>query len=185
MTSKYGVKIREQFPGHSPIHDDQNPMRELIEEGIGPEFDQIYMDMFTKSDSRFLLTASETTLELFREWFGIPKRDIGLEEYRALIISIKTANITINGIKKVIGNILNIDSSRIIVIDGSGRACKAGVSVAADHYSGSPCKFAGRFSEAPGVITVKIPETMDMTLVEFVINQLVLTGVTVYLEEYV
>lgn len=185
MSSKYGVLIREQFPEHSPIHEDANPMRELVEEGIGPEFDQIMSDIFTFSDSRFLLNANETTLELFREWFGVPKRDINLEENRALIISVKTANITITGIKKVIGNILNIDSSQIIVIDGSGRACKAGVTIAADHYSGTPCKFAGHFSEAPGVITVRIPEGDDMALVESVINQLVLTGVTVYLEEYV
>lgn len=185
MSSKYGVLIREQFPEHSPIHEDANPMRELVEEGIGPEFDQIMSDIFTASDSRFLLNANETTLELFREWFGVPKRDINLEENRALIISVKTANITITGIKKVIGNILNINSSQIIVIDGSGRACKAGVTIAADHYSGTPCKFAGHFSEAPGVITVRIPEGDDMALVESVINQLVLTGVTVYLEEYV
>ena len=185
MISKYGVKIREQFPEHSPIHEEENPMRELIEEGIGPELDQIITDLFQASDSRFLLTANETTLELFREWFGVPRRNLTIEEYRAYIISIKTANITINGIKKVIGNILNIDSSRIIVIDGSGRSCKAGVTVAADHYSGTTCKFAGHFSEAPGVVTVRIPEGQDLALVESVINQLVLTSVTVYLEEYV
>lgn len=183
--SKYGTQIREQFPEHSPIHEDENPMGELLEDGIGPEFDQIMSDIFTASDSRFLLNANETTLELFREWFGVPKRDITLEEYRAFIIAVKTANITISGIKKVIGNILNIESSRIIVIDGSGRACKAGVTIAADYHSGAPCKFAGHFSEAPGVITVRIPEGDDMTLVESVISQLVLTGVTVYLEEYV
>jgi len=183
--SKYGVLIREQFPERSPVHEDDNPLRELIEEGIGHEFDQIESDLFTASDSRFLLTANETTLELFREWFGVPKRDITLEEYRAFIIAVKTANITITGIKKVIGNILNIESSQIIVIDGSGRACKAGITVAADHYTGTPCKFAGRYSESPGVVTVRIPEGEDLTLVESVINQLVLASVTVYLEEYV
>lgn len=183
--TKYGVKIREQFPEHSPIHEEENPMRELIEEGIGPEFDQIIIDQFRASDSRFLLTANETTLELFREWFGVPRRNLTVEEYRAYIISVKTANITINGIKKVIGNILNIDSSKIIVIDGSGRACKAGVTVAADHYSGTPCTFAGHFSEAPGVVTVRIPEGQDLAIVGSVINQLVLASVTVYLEEYV
>lgn len=185
MVSKYGVQIREQFPEHSPIHEDGNPMRELIGEGIGPEFDQIMSDLFISSDSRFLLNADETTLELFREWFGVPKSDINLEENRAYIISVKTANITINGIKRVIGNILNIDPSQIIVIDGSGRACKAGLTVAADHYSGTPCKFAGHFSESPGMVTVRIPEGDDLELVESVISQLVLAGVTVYLEEYV
>lgn len=185
MASKYGVRIREQFPEHSPIHEEENPMKELIEEGMGPEFDQIENDLFTASSSRFLLTADETTMELFREWFGVPKSDVSLEECRALVISVKTANITITGIKRVIGNILNIDSSRIIVIDGSGRACKAGVTVAADHYSGTPCKFAGHFSEAPGVITVRIPEGDDLEMIESVISQLVLAGVTVYLEEYV
>jgi hypothetical protein len=185
MTSKYGVKIREQFPEHSSIHEDMNPMRELIEEGIGPEFDQIITDLFHASDSRFLLTANETTLELFREWFGVPRRNLTIEEYRAYIISVKTANITINGIKKVIGNILSIDSAKIIVIDGSGRACKAGVTLAADHYSGTPCKFASHFSEAPGVVTVRIPEGQDLALVKSVISQLVLASVTIYLEEYV
>jgi len=185
MSSKHGTLIREQFPEHSPIHNDMNPMRELLEVGIGPEFDQIEIDLFSESDSRFLLTATETTLELFREWFGVPKRDITLEEYRAFIIAVKTANITVSGIKKVIGNILNIESSRIVVIDGSGRACKAGVTIAADHYTGTPCKFAGHFSETPGIVTVRIPEGSDMALVESVINQLVLASVTVYLEEYV
>lgn len=185
MTSKYGVRTREEFPEHSPIHEENNPMRELIEEGIGPEFDQIEEDLFTASDSRFLLTANETTIELFREWFGVPKRDITLDEYKAFIIAVKTANITVNGIKKVIGNILNIESSKVIVIDGSGRACKAGVTVSADHYSGTPCVFAGRFSETPGIVTVRIPEGQDLALVESVITQLVLASVTVYLEEYV
>ena len=49
MASKYGVRIRDQFPEHSPIHEEGNPMRELIEEGIGPEFDQIENDLFTAS----------------------------------------------------------------------------------------------------------------------------------------
>jgi|GEM_PF-5954451 len=185
MSSKYGVLIREEFPEHSPVHEDENPMRELLEEGIGPEFDQIETDLFSASDSRFLLTANETTIKLFREWFGVPKRDITLEEYRAFIIAVKTANITINGIKKVVGNILNIESSRVVVIDGSGLSCKADVTVSVDRYSGTPCTFAGHFSEAPGIITVKIPEGSDMALVELVITQLVLTSVTVYLEEYV
>nr|WP_319372444.1 hypothetical protein [uncultured Methanobacterium sp.] len=183
--SKYGAQIREQFPDRSPLHEDNNPMRELIEKGIGPEFDQIEIDLFTASNSRFLLSANETTLELFREWFGVPKRDISLDEYRAFIIAVKTANITITGIKKVIGNILNIESSKIIVIDGSGRACKAGITVAADHHTGTPCVFAGHYSETPGIVTVRIPEGQDITLVESVINQLVLASVTVYLEEYV
>lgn len=186
MSSKYGVQTREEFPEHSPIHEENNPMRELVEEGIGPEFDGIESDLFTASDSRFLLTANETTIELFREWFGVPKRDITLEEYKAFIIAVKTANITVNGIKKVVGNILNIESSRVVVIDGSGRSCKAGISIATDQYSEeTPCKFAGHFSEAPGIVTVRIPEGQDLALVESVITQLVLASVTVYLEEYV
>lgn len=185
MTSKHGAKIIEEFPEHSPIHEENNPMGELIMDGIGPEFDQIELDLFTASDSRFLLTANETTLELFREWFGVPKRALSLDESRAYIIAVKSANITVAGIKRVIGNILNIDSSRVIVIDGSGRACKAGITEAADRYTGTPCVFAGRFSETPGVVTVRIPEGSDMALVESVITQLVLASVTVYLEEYV
>lgn len=185
MTSKYGVKMRGRFPEHSLIHEDGNPMGELLEGGIGQEFDQIESDLFTASDSRFLLTANETTLELFREWFGIPKRNLTLEEYKAYIISIKTANITVKGIKIVIANILNIESSEVIVIDGSNQACKASVTIAADHYTGTACIFAGRVSITPGIITVKIPEGSNIDLIEFVINQLVLASVTVYVEEYV
>lgn len=185
MTSKHGVKIREHFPEHSPIHEDGNPMRELIEEGIGPEFDQVVADLFAESDSRFLLTANETTIELFREMFGIQKRNLTLEEYKAYIISVKTANITVTGIRRVIANILNIESSEIIVLDGSNQACKAGVTIAADHYNGSPCIFAGRTSITPGVVTVKIPEGHNVSLIESVISQLVLASVVVHVEEYI
>jgi hypothetical protein len=68
MPSKYGTRTCERFPEHSPIHEEGNPMRELLNEGIGPEFDQIESDLFSASDTRFLLTATESTLELFREW---------------------------------------------------------------------------------------------------------------------
>lgn len=185
MTSKYGVKMRGRLPEHSPIHEDGNPMRELIEEGIGPEFDQIESDLFTASASRFLLTANETTIELFREWFGVPKRNLTLEDYRAYLISVKTANITVNGIKRVIANILNIESSEVIVIDGASLSCTAGVTVAADHYNGTPCTFAGHFVEAPGIVRVRIPDGSNITLIQSVISQLVLASVTVYVEEYV
>lgn len=182
MASKYGVKMRERFPEHSPIHESGNPMRELLEEGIGAEFDAIETFLLNNSDGRFLINATGKILDLYGEWFGVSRGERTDDEYRALLLTIKAANPTVDGIKKVIANILKIRYDDVIVISGVGVSCKVGT-FAADRYSGTPCVLAGHMSIAPGIVTIKIPKDSGIELIESVIDNLVLASVTVYLEE--
>ena len=184
MTSNYGVAIREMFPEHSPIHDDGNPVRELLEEGIGPEFDDIELEIFNSSDMRFLLTATGFYLDLIGQRYGIYKNNRTDEEYRVVLIAVKTATPTIAGIKRSISKILDITEDEVVIVKGVEQGCHDG-SVAADHYSGTPCQFVSHeISSNPGVITIKIPQGSGIELLESIISNLVLAPVTAILKEY-
>jgi hypothetical protein len=172
------------FPEHSPIHQDGNPLKELIEEGIGKEFDNIEEELFNSSDVRFLLTATGFYLDLIGERYGILRNGRSDEDYKAVLIAVRSATPTIAGIKRIVSKILDITTEEVIIIKGVEQGCKDG-SVAVDHYGGTPCHFVSH--EIPsnaGVITVKIPQGSGIELLESIISNLVLASVTVILKEY-
>lgn len=184
MTSNHGVAMRERWPDHSLIHNDGNPLRELLEEGIGPEFDDIELEIFNSSDMRFLLTATGFYLDLIGERFGIVRNGRTDDDYRAVLIAVKSANPTVAGIKRSISKILDISEDEVILIKGVEQGCHDG-SIAADYYEGTPCKFIDNYvPSSPGVITIKIPQGSGIDLLESVISNLVLAPVTVILKEY-
>ena len=184
MSSNYGTSIRELFPEHSPIHNDGNPMKDLIEKGIGPVFDEIEEAIFDSSDMRFLVTASGFYLDLIGQRYGIYRNNRTDEDYRAVLIAVKSANPTIAGIKRSISRILDITEDEVIIIKGVEQGCHDG-SIAADHYVGTPCHFVSReIPDNSGVITIKIPLGSGITLLESIIDNLVIGSVTVILKEY-
>jgi len=184
MPSNYGIAILEMFPEHSQIHEDGNPMRELIEEGIGPVFDDIEEEIFNSSDMRFLLTASGFYLDLFGERYGIKRNGRIDEKYKSVLIAVRSANPTVAGIKRSISRILDISEEEVILIKGVEQGCHDG-STAADHYNGEPCHFVSREIQSnDGIITIKIPSGSGIELLESVIDNLVISSVNVILKEY-
>ena len=184
MPSNYGTFIREKFPEHSPIHETGNPMREMLEEGVGPEFDSIEEEIFNSSDMRFLITATGFYLDLFGERYGIRRYGRNDESYRATLIAVKAASPTVAGIKRSISKILDISEDEVIIIKGVESGCREG-SMAADYYEGDPCHFIDNFiSSTPGTITIKIPLGSGVEILESIISNLVIASVTVILKEY-
>ena len=182
--SEYGSYIQEQFPEHSPIHDDANPMREMIEEGIGPLFDEIEDDIFTASDMRFLALATGKYLDMYGVRYGLSRGTRTDDEYRAVLIAIKASSPTIAGIKRTISKILDISTDEIIIIKGVESGCHDG-SVAADKYSGTACQMIDNYiSSTAGTITIKIPLDSGIEVLEPIIDNFVIASVTVILKEY-
>ncbi|MGB9979364.1 hypothetical protein [Methanobacterium sp.] len=183
MSSNYGNAILEMFPEHSPIHEDGNPLRELIEYGIGKVLDDIELEIFNSSDMRFLTLATGIYLDLIGERYGICRNGKNDDDYRAILIAVKSSSPTIAGIKRTVSKILDIDVDAVIIIKGVEEGCRAG-SIAADHYTGTPCHFVSHDILSKGVITIKIPSGSGADILELVLPNLVLSPVTVILKEY-
>lgn len=184
MSSEYGTYIREQFPEHSPLHDDNNPMREMIETGIGTVFDEIEEEIFDSSDMRFLITATGKYLDLMGERFGLARGTRTDDEYRAVLIAIKSSTPSIAGIKRTISKILDISIDEVVIIQGVESGCHD-LSVAADNYEGTACQIIdGYIPDTAGTITVKIPLGSGIDVLEPIISNFVIASVTVILKEY-
>lgn len=181
--STQGDKIIKILPDRSALKDPTNPGNIMVEDAIGVELDSANADLETNSNARFLTNATGAQLDLFGDWFGIPRAGKSDDEYRTLIMSLRSANITLSGLKGAIATILGISVDQITVINGDVGCFRYGSSKLADHYSGVHLNYAGHYKREPGVITIILPAGSDLTLIEIFIQNIILPGVMVWFEE--
>lgn len=191
MTSDLGVEIRERFPDHSPIHEDGNPMRELIENGIGPVFDDLLTKMYSNSDNRFLQLATGIMLDKLGKWFGVLRNNLNDDQYRSLIIAVRSANPTVAGIKGAISAILGIDASLIIITNVTQKTSISGSTfpvTVGDQFTGPFCTLSenplNSTSVVSGYINISVPSGNDLTILESVVDNLVIATTDVSFSTY-
>ena len=178
----YGQEIRDRLPEHSVLQIKGNLGRIMIDESIGKEFSSIDMDIFTNSRARFLPFATGKQLDYYGDWFGIPRNGMGDDTYRANIISLRSADTTIAGLKQAISAILNITVDDIDITNLYPNYCRAGAEVRGNEQTGTPCTFAGHFLLKNKTMTITIPDDVpyqSVQLLESVIDNLVIPGVYV------
>lgn len=185
MVSEAGVDIRERFPQHSQIHEDNNPMRELIEEGIGQVVDDDEYEIIDNSTRRFLSYATTKFLDYYGSWFGLYRfNNEDDDSYRSRIVTMRKTAPTIASIKRAVAIMYGITEDQVRIVNGINNCCRVG-KIAHTMISGvSPCRIGGRLLHEIGKITIYIPYPYDPTLLERVISNVVVTGVKVSIENY-
>lgn len=175
--------IRDRFPEHSPIHEIGNIGSKLID-SIGRELSNIEGWIFSNSDARFLSRATGIYLDRYGILFGLP-RPGGMNDdtYRAHLISLRSSDITITGVKKAIAAILDIDTDEILITNSFPNYCTVGGVVMANMVTGTTCRFSGRYNTVTKTMTIQVPSGSDVDLLESVIYNMVIPGVTVVIEE--
>ena len=179
----YGTEIRERLPEDHIINNDpENPGRILIDKSIGKYFAQMEVDIFKNSRGRFLPFATGINLERYGDWFGIQRNGMDDNTYRANIISLISADITIAGVKTAVSAILNIDETEIDISNSIPNIAKAGSKCKANNYTGIASKFGGYFAMQKKQITITVPTGTDISILQSVIKNLVLPGVQVTID---
>jgi hypothetical protein len=180
----YGQEIRDRLPIESPLQIKGNPGRTLIDECVGREFSNTEIAIFNNGKARLIQYATGAQLNYWGQLFGFP-RPSGMDDdtYRANLISLRMADITIQGLTGAIAAILNIPESEITITNNTINYCKAGAVCNANQFQGTACKFGGLFQLTRNGITITLPAGADISLLESVIQNMVIPGIIVDIVE--
>jgi hypothetical protein len=179
----YATEIRERLPEDHIINQDpENPGRILIDECIGRYFAETEIAIFKNTRSRFLPFATGIRLDQYGEWFGIPRNGLDDNTYRANIISLISADITIEGLKTAVASILNLTVDDIDVTNTVANIATAGSTCTVNNQGGVISRFDGYFSTNNKQITITVPFQTDITILESVIQNLIMPGIEVTID---
>jgi hypothetical protein len=175
----YGTEIRSKLPENSSLQIDGNPGRIMIDISIGKELGNCEIDIFNNAKGRLLEYASGIYLDRYGNWFGIRRNGLDDDTYRNNIIALRSSDITIAGLKNAISSVLNINVDDIDITNTYPNYCKAGAVCHSNILQGTACKFAGHYSLLNKTMTITLPDGTDITLLDNILNNLVIPGVTV------
>ena len=178
-----GTEILGRLPERSPIQDSTNPGHKLVMESIGPEFDNIFDDVITNCDARFLQNATDTYLTMLGTWFGVDRNGMDDPTYRLAIISRVNGDYSLAGLRASLAILLGINPLLITFINGNDGCCFTGKSEVASHYYGTTQVYAGHYTRESGVITISVPSGSDLTLIEANLSNMILLGVLTWIVE--
>jgi len=179
----YGQEIRDNLSEESSLQIDGNPGRIMIDSSIGEELGSCEDDTFNNARARLLSYASGIYLERYGNWFGITRNGMDDDTYRNNIIALRSADITIAGLKRAISAVLNIDISEISISNNYPNYCKAGGVCNSNLLQGTACHFGGHYSLLNKTMTITIPNGSNLTILNNVLNNIVIPGVYVNILE--
>ena len=181
----YGQEIRNRLPEKSALQLAGNPGRIMIDECFGLEFSLQEIASFNNAKARLIQYATGQYLDYYGQWFGFP-RPSGMDDdiYRANLISLRMVDITIQGLTGAIAAILDIPESEITITNNIVNYCKAAAVCNADQFEGTPCVFGGLFQLVRNGITISVPSGSDVALLESVIQNMIIPGITVNIVTY-
>lgn len=182
--STFGPEIIERFPSQSPIHDHENPGHIMIDSSIGEELDNMLEQLQTNSNARFLDDAKGIFLDRYGEWFGLPRGTLNDTDYRIKLKALRGSNTSISGIRGALSIILDLNPEDINIKNSDENCCRLGHMILHDQYnSGTTCKCASHYRRDAGTIEITVPIGTDTSVVENIIDQMILPGVIVIFKE--
>ena len=118
----------------------------MIDECFGLEFSLQEIASFNNAKARLIQYATGQYLDYYGQWFGFP-RPSGMDDdtYRANLISLRMADITIQGLTGAIAAILDIPESEITITNNIFNYCKAGAVCQSNQFEGTSCVFGGLY----------------------------------------
>ena len=134
--SVFGTEIIDRLHENSALRDKANPMRKIIDYGIGEWFDR-YEEEFD-FDNFFLDTASGGFLDLWGKCFNVPRRlEESDDDYRQRIILESLGHLTVPYLREVYGLVLycyvaDFDPTENMLTSDNPFACSSHMTVASD-----------------------------------------------------
>lgn len=182
--STFGTETIARFPSQSPIHNPNNPGHIMIDDSIGRLLDEALIELEHNSDQRFLVDAEGVFLDRYGEWFGVPRGDMGDDEYRIKLLAVQGSNISISGVRGALSIILDLDPSDIIIRNSDEGCCRLGKMVLYNQYhTGPTCRLTSQYTRDSGTIMITVPIGTDTSVAKSIIGQMILPGVIVNFKE--
>lgn len=192
----YGLDIRNRLPTHSPLQISGNLGRILIDSCVGVEYASIEDDIFTNSQGRFLEYAEGVYLDYYGDWFGVHRDGRSDSEYRNVLITLRTADCTISGVKIALAVLLGLETSDINIYNTYSIAesnpeplhqnyFDFGDDISAERPSDNPRQYwrAHNTGVSTKSMTIEVPTGSDTGLIEDFIPRLTVPNVTVTILE--
>ena len=134
--SVFGTEIIDRLHENSALRDKANPMRKIIDYGVGEWFDN-YEEEFD-FDNFFLDSASGGFLDLWGKTFNVPRRlDEADDDYRRRIVLQSLEYLTVPYLQEVYGLTLycyvsSFDPSDNMLTSDNPHACNQYMTIASD-----------------------------------------------------